>query len=74
MVAKFRWTSSDLDLLPEDGKRYEIIDGELLATHAPHWGHQKACVRIASYLDVWSLETDIRRSRRWPRGAVYRRR
>lgn len=59
MVAKFRWTSSDLDLLPNDGKRYEIIDGELLATHAPHWGHQRACVRIASYLDVWSLETNL---------------
>ncbi len=59
MVAKFRWTSSDLDLLPEDGKRYEIIDGELLVTHAPHWGHQKACLRIASYLDVWSLETNL---------------
>jgi Uma2 family endonuclease len=51
MVAKFRWKSSDLDLLPqEDGKRYEIIDGELLVTHAPHWGHQKACLRIGAYL------------------------
>ncbi len=60
MVAKFRWTSSDLDLLPqEDGKRYEIIDGELLVTHAPHWGHQKACVRIAAYLDFWSLDTNL---------------
>jgi hypothetical protein len=22
-----RWTSRDLELLPDDGKRYEIIDG-----------------------------------------------
>lgn len=58
MVAKFRWKTSDLDLLPRDGKRYEIIDGELLVTHAPHWGHQRACVRISSYLDFWSLEAD----------------
>ena len=28
-------------------------------THAPHWGHQRACVRTASYLDVWSLETNL---------------
>lgn len=58
MVAKFRWTSADLELLPKDGKRYEIIDGELFVTHAPHWGHQKACLRIGAYLDMWSLETD----------------
>ena len=24
-----RWTVRDLELLPDDGKRYEIIDGEL---------------------------------------------
>lgn len=59
MVAKFRWKASDLALLPDDGKRYEIIDGELLVTHAPHWGHQKACVRIGGYLDFWSLETNL---------------
>ncbi|MEL7054369.1 MAG: Uma2 family endonuclease [Cyanobacteria bacterium J06588_5] len=58
MVAKFRWKTSDLELLPRDGKRYEIIDGELIVTHAPHWGHQRACVRVASYLDLWSLSTD----------------
>lgn len=58
MVAKFRWSTSDLELLPQDGKRYEIIDGELIVTHAPHWGHQKTCVRIASYLDMWSLNND----------------
>ena len=59
MVAKFRWKSSDLDLLPKDGKRYEIIDGELLVTHAPHWGHQKTCGRIFSALDAWSLSTKL---------------
>ena len=25
----FRWTTSDLELLPDNGDRYEIIDGEL---------------------------------------------
>lgn len=57
MVAKFRWKSADLDLLPKDGKRYEIIDGKLFVTHAPHWGHQKTCGRIFAALDDWSLET-----------------
>jgi hypothetical protein len=41
---KVRWTSADLKLFPDDGKRYEIIDGELFVTRAPHWKHQKACV------------------------------
>jgi Uma2 family endonuclease len=40
---KVRWTTADLDLFPEDGKRYEIIDGELFVTRAPHWKHQRAC-------------------------------
>lgn len=40
-----RWTTADLNLLPDNGDRYEIIDGELFVTRAPHWGHQKTCVR-----------------------------
>ncbi len=42
---RMRWTSADLELLPQDDRRYEIIDGELLVTRAPHWGHQKAAGR-----------------------------
>ena len=29
-----RWTVADLEVLPEDGRRYEIIDGELFVTRA----------------------------------------
>ncbi|HEX7941696.1 MAG TPA: Uma2 family endonuclease [Gemmatimonadaceae bacterium] len=32
----------DLDELPDDGNRYEIIDGELFVTPAPAWPHQRA--------------------------------
>ena len=35
-----RWTSTDLELLPDNGNRYEIINGELFVTRAPHWKHQ----------------------------------
>lgn len=38
---RIRWTSADLELLPDNGNRYEIIDGELFVTRAPYWGHQK---------------------------------
>jgi Uma2 family endonuclease len=54
-----RWTTADLQLLPEDGRRYEIVDGELLVTRAPHWGHQKAGGRIYGALDDWSLNTKL---------------
>ena len=30
-----RWISQDLDLLPDDGKRYEIVDGELYVSKQP---------------------------------------
>jgi Uma2 family endonuclease len=53
------WTIADLELLPDNGDRYEIIDGDLFVTKAPHWKHQKACTRIANSLDNWSLSTGL---------------
>ena len=55
----FRWTTRDLELLPDDGDRYEIIDGELFVTRAPHWAHQKAAGRIYTALDAWSQLTEL---------------
>ena len=54
-----RWTSTDLELFPDNGNRYEIINGELFVTRVPHWKHQKACTRIANVLDSWSLSTGL---------------
>ena len=34
------WTVDMLETLPDDGKRYEIIDGELFVTPAPYLVHQ----------------------------------
>jgi Uma2 family endonuclease len=34
------WTVDMLDALPNDGQRYEIIDGELFVTPGPEEGHQ----------------------------------
>ena len=56
---KVRWTTADLELFPDDGKRYEIIDGELFVTRAPHWRHQEVCVKIATQLEIWSSETGL---------------
>ena len=56
---RVRWTTADLELFPDNGNRYEIIDGELFVTRAPHWNHQKVCVRIISPLDSWSQATSL---------------
>ncbi len=54
------WTISDLDLLAADEwKRYEIIDGELFVTRAPHAGHQRAAGKIYARLLTWSEATGL---------------
>jgi len=54
-----RWTLRDLELLPDDGKRYEIIDGELYVAKQPDWEHQFVCVRILMFLQTWSDQTQL---------------
>ena len=54
-----RWTSADLELLPENGNRYEIIDGELYMTRAPHWKHQTTCGNFYAKLQAWSEINDL---------------
>lgn len=59
---RVRWTTADLELFPDNGNRYEIIDGELFVTRAPHWNHQQTCVRISAALDTWSQFTRLGRT------------
>jgi len=56
---RVRWTTADLDLFPDDGTRYEIIDGELFMAKAPHWRHQQACGRVFHQLDEWSQQSKL---------------
>ncbi len=50
MPVDTRLTYDDLCLLPDDGKRREIIDGELIVTPAPQTPHQRAVTRLAIHL------------------------
>lgn len=59
---KLRFTTADLELLPDNGDRYEIIDGELFMTRAPHWGHQEVCGNIYLELKIWSRSTGLGRA------------
>lgn len=54
-----RFTSADLEVLPDDGKRYEIIDGELYVSKQPQWHHQVTCLRVGALLDSWSRRSGL---------------
>jgi Uma2 family endonuclease len=49
-----RFTSADLEAMPEDGKRYEIIDGELYVSRQPGYEHQYICGRLLKFIDNWN--------------------
>jgi Uma2 family endonuclease len=54
MSTAIRWTTADLAALPDDGRRYEIIEGELYMSKQPDWHHQFVCGRLFRFLDEWS--------------------
>ncbi|HKG90274.1 MAG TPA: Uma2 family endonuclease [Gemmatimonadaceae bacterium] len=48
-----RWTAEMVRALPEDGKRYELIDGELLVSPSPRLVHQHAVGLLWSGLEPY---------------------
>lgn len=44
------WTLADLDRLPDDGNRYEVIDGELFVTPAPSPVHEELAAALHELL------------------------
>ncbi len=47
-----RWTFADWEALPDDGNRYEVIDGALYMTTAPHSFHQWIVRRLERYIGI----------------------
>ena len=47
------WTAAEARALPDDGKRYEVIDGELLVTPAPRLVHQRTVLRLSRVIDEY---------------------
>jgi Uma2 family endonuclease len=45
------WTTDDLDALPEDGVRRELVDGVLIVSPAPSTAHQTLIGRLFARLD-----------------------
>lgn len=57
MTQSLRWTSADLEALPDDGKRYEIIKGELYISKQPSWEHQLMCAEFTIDIGLWNRAT-----------------
>ncbi len=53
------YTADMVRAMPEDGNRYEVVDGELLVTPAPTRLHQRAVARIFSVLDPYVRSHDL---------------
>jgi len=73
MVANsIRWTVHDLESMPDDWgwKRYEVIDGDLSVTRAPHAWHQNASGNIHFELTAWSRQSGLGKSLEAP-GIVF---
>jgi Uma2 family endonuclease len=53
------WTAEMARALPDDGNRYEVLDGELFVTPAPNGNHQRLAaelfVRVREYVRVSAL-------------------
>src|SRR6185437_15407912 len=73
-AVRTEWTVEMLDELPDDGNRYELIDGELFMTPAPSDMHQlvvlalairlRACVRPTRIARVITSPSDVRKPNR----------
>ena len=54
-----RYTVDDLDFLPEDTNRYELIRGKLIVSHAPHLDHQKLASNLNIALGIYLKKNPI---------------
>ena len=59
LPAQGKWTYDDYACLPDDGKRYEVIRGELYESGAPRPLHQRVITRLAFFLEGYLQESKL---------------
>ena len=52
-------TIDDLDAMPDDDNRYEIIEGELLVSRAPTLTHQSVSMKLAVSINIYLSQNPI---------------
>ena len=61
-----RWTEEEFysarDAAPR-GERWELVDGEVLVTPAPHWAHQRIVGRLFVLLEAYVRANALKRPR-----------
>ena len=60
MASSRMLTRADLDALPDDGLRHELIDGSLVMTPAPGMSHQDFVFALARALHAATAGTDLK--------------
>jgi Uma2 family endonuclease len=58
MIPMQKYTSTDLELMPDNGSIYEIIEGELFVSRAPSYEHQYTCLQLGFFLVEWNRKSD----------------
>ena len=54
-----RWTAARVRELPDDGNRYEVVDGELLVTPSPTYDHQDIVGELFALLREYCLGVQV---------------
>jgi Uma2 family endonuclease len=52
-------TVDELLLMPDDGNRYEVIEGELFVTRAPNYEHQAVISNLNTLIGIYLRENPI---------------
>jgi hypothetical protein len=66
------FTIADLEEMPADGRRYELLDGVLLVSPPPRWEHQWGMTELHRVLDaccpadLHAFPVPLEVSRLWP--------
>ncbi len=53
---KVHWTAKEYLALPDDGKRYEVLNGDLIMAAAPNLMHQEVVLNLAQMLRSFVVE------------------
>ena len=59
MARQVMVTVSDIESMPHDGNRYEVIDGELFVSTAPSWFHQFALKKLLFAMEFYLEKNPI---------------
>ena len=54
-----RYTADDLEFMPEDDNRYEIIGGNLFVSRAPHLDHQRTITNLLFQFELYLQKNPI---------------